>query len=209
MTDIPATGAYYTWTNKQETQSRVYSRLDRFLINQEWGDQFPDMVAHFHPVGLFDHSPCIVSHNQIGGMKRASFKYLNTWGKAPTFIPKVQMVWQQELPGHKMFCVVKKLKALKPDLKEINRECFSDIENATVLAEKELYAVQTQLYQDPQQADLIQQEIKISDSLRRLTEARDSVLLQKAKVKWTEHGDSNSAYFHGVIRRRCNQNKVI
>ncbi|XP_074305789.1 uncharacterized protein LOC141641010 [Silene latifolia] len=192
MTDIPATGAYYTWTNKQEPQSRVYSILDRFLINQEWGDQFPNMAAHNHPAGLFDHSPCIVSHNQIGGMKRASFKYFNMWGKAPTFIPKVYMVWQQEIPGHKMFCVVKKLKALKPVLKEINRECFSDIENATVLAEKELYA-----------------EIKISDSLRRLTEARDSFLLQKAKVKWTEHGDSNSAYFHGVIRRRCNQNKVI
>ncbi|XP_074314305.1 uncharacterized protein LOC141649517 [Silene latifolia] len=133
MTDIPATGAYYTWTNKQEPQTRVYSRLDRFLINQEWGDLFPDMNAHFHPAGLFDHSPCIVSHTQIGSMKRASFKYFNMWGKAPSFSPKVQMVWQQEIPGHKMFCVVKKLKALKPVLKDINKECFSDIENATLI----------------------------------------------------------------------------
>ncbi|XP_074265567.1 uncharacterized protein LOC141588007 [Silene latifolia] len=138
ITDIPATGAYFTWTNKQEPQSRVYSRLDRFPINQEWGDQFPDITAHFHPAGLFDHIPCIVSHTQLGSLKRASFKYFNMWGKAPSF-----------------------------------------------------------------------HEIKVSESLRRLTEARDSFLLQKAKVNWSERGDSNSIYFHGVIKKRCNQNKVI
>ncbi|XP_074283153.1 uncharacterized protein LOC141607698 [Silene latifolia] len=57
MTDIPATGAFYTWTNKQDSASRIYSRLDRFLINQDWQSSFPDMMAHFHPAGLFDHSP--------------------------------------------------------------------------------------------------------------------------------------------------------
>ncbi|XP_074316942.1 uncharacterized protein LOC141653160 [Silene latifolia] len=145
MTDITATGAYYTWTNKQEPQTRMYSRLDRFIINQKWGNQFPDMVAHFHHAGLFDHSPCIVSHAQVGTMRRASFKYFNMWGKAPSFIQKVQMVWQQEIPGHKMFSVVKNLKDLKPVLKEINKECFSDIENTTVLAEKDLYDLQLQL----------------------------------------------------------------
>ncbi|XP_074302879.1 uncharacterized protein LOC141637213 [Silene latifolia] len=36
LTDIHTTGAFYKWTNKQEAQTRVYSRLDRFLINQDW-----------------------------------------------------------------------------------------------------------------------------------------------------------------------------
>ncbi|XP_074305627.1 uncharacterized protein LOC141640848 [Silene latifolia] len=63
MTDIAATGAYYTWNNKQEPSTRVYSRLDRFLINQEWLNGYPDMRSHFHPEGLFDHCPCTDPHN--------------------------------------------------------------------------------------------------------------------------------------------------
>ncbi|XP_074292218.1 uncharacterized protein LOC141619085 [Silene latifolia] len=38
---------------------------------------------------------------------------------------------------------------------------------------------------------------------------RNGFLIQKAKAKWLEQGDNNTAYFHGVIKQRCNQNKVI
>ncbi|XP_074266861.1 uncharacterized protein LOC141590151 [Silene latifolia] len=79
VTDIAATGAYYTWTNKQKPLTRVFSRLNRFMVNQEWMTQFPNMMAHFHPEGLFDHCPCTVSNCEVGGGKRASFKYLNIY----------------------------------------------------------------------------------------------------------------------------------
>ncbi|XP_074315441.1 uncharacterized protein LOC141651640 [Silene latifolia] len=34
--DCPAIGSFYTWNNKQDPSTRVYSRLDRVLVNQEW-----------------------------------------------------------------------------------------------------------------------------------------------------------------------------
>ncbi|XP_074297940.1 uncharacterized protein LOC141628741 [Silene latifolia] len=34
--DSPAMGSLFTWNNKQDTATRVYSRLDRALINREW-----------------------------------------------------------------------------------------------------------------------------------------------------------------------------
>ncbi|XP_074314037.1 uncharacterized protein LOC141649241 [Silene latifolia] len=90
MIYISASGAYYTWTNKQELLTRVYRRLDRFIVNQDWSTQFPDMNAHFHPAGLVDHCPCIVSSNQVTSMRRSSFKYFNLWGKATSFLQRVQ-----------------------------------------------------------------------------------------------------------------------
>ncbi|XP_074271472.1 uncharacterized protein LOC141595407 [Silene latifolia] len=182
MTDIPATGAFYTWNNKQDPQSRIYSRLDRFLVNQKWQTTFPDMMAYFHLAGLFDHSLCTVSDAKLVMTRRASFKYFNMWGKAPDFLTRVQEEWDKNYPGHKMFNVVKKLKALKPMLKDLNKECYADIEKATKFAESELAAVQP---------------------------ARISFLKQKAKTQWLEDGDSNTAYFHGVMRKRFNLNKVI
>ncbi|XP_074298310.1 uncharacterized protein LOC141629164 [Silene latifolia] len=40
--DIAAIGAFYTWNNKQPPETRVYSRLDKWLVNQDWLDNFPE-----------------------------------------------------------------------------------------------------------------------------------------------------------------------
>ncbi|XP_074278596.1 uncharacterized protein LOC141602188 [Silene latifolia] len=52
-------GALYTWNNKQCPADRVYSRLYRFLVNQDWLNDFPLLYAHYLPEGTFDHTPCV------------------------------------------------------------------------------------------------------------------------------------------------------
>ncbi|XP_074297367.1 uncharacterized protein LOC141628079 [Silene latifolia] len=61
--DITSVGSVFTWNNKQKPEARIYSRLDRFLINKDWSDHMPDAYAHFLPEGLYDHNPCIVSQS--------------------------------------------------------------------------------------------------------------------------------------------------
>ncbi|XP_074305003.1 uncharacterized protein LOC141639928, partial [Silene latifolia] len=208
LTDIHTTGAYYTWTNKQEAQTRVYSRLDRFLINQDWFQGFPNMTAHFHPSGYFDHCPCVVSDNQLTVIRKTNFKYFNMWSKASSFLTTVQEEWQRRYEGYPMYCVTRKMKALKGRLKELNKECFSDVENAAILAEKTVLKIQGDLIDDPLNAELIQEEITALKSFKDLNDARQSYLRQKAKTQWLEDGDANSAYFHGAIKKRCSINKV-
>ncbi|XP_074265580.1 uncharacterized protein LOC141588019 [Silene latifolia] len=189
LTDIQTTGAFYTWTNKQEAQTRVYSRLDRFLVNQDWSQQFPNMTAHFFSFGYFDHFPCVVRDNQLDTIRKTNFKYFNMWSKAPSFLTTVQEEWQKSYFGYPMYCVTRKLKALKRRLKELNKECYSDVENSAILAEKE-------------------KEIKALKSFKELSDARQCYLKQKAKTQWLEDGDANTAYFHGAIKKRCFVNKV-
>ncbi|XP_074319673.1 uncharacterized protein LOC141656618 [Silene latifolia] len=112
MEDIPATGALFTWSNKQNSCDRVYSRLDRVIGNQEWLDIFGTSLAHFHPEGLFDHCPCTIMDKsaEIGGKK--SFKYFNMWGAAPTFKDFVAMSWATEYRGTKIMALETIQKAL-------------------------------------------------------------------------------------------------
>ncbi|XP_074305825.1 uncharacterized protein LOC141641047 [Silene latifolia] len=42
LQDIPAIGSFFTWNNKQGVESRVYSRIDRMLVNDEWISKFPE-----------------------------------------------------------------------------------------------------------------------------------------------------------------------
>ncbi|XP_074314233.1 uncharacterized protein LOC141649441 [Silene latifolia] len=111
------------------------------------------------------------------------------WSKSSSFLIKVQEEWNKHYEGHKMFSVVKKLKALKFPLKSLNRDCFADIETSANIAESDLLAIQNQLAQDPQNADLITREIETA-------------------TKWLEAGDSNTAYFHASIKKRNSLNKV-
>ncbi|XP_074288850.1 uncharacterized protein LOC141613998 [Silene latifolia] len=130
-------GAIYTLNNKQCPADRVYSRLDRFLVNQVWPNVYPQLFAHFLPGGTFDHTPCLVQPVIQDDKRTRPFKYFNMWSQSPNFKDIVQNGWHCDQRGTKMFELVTKLKALKPCLKSLNKEQFSDIEmNAEIILTK-------------------------------------------------------------------------
>ncbi|XP_074293363.1 uncharacterized protein LOC141620371 [Silene latifolia] len=186
LLDSPAVGSFYTWNNKQDPSTRVYSRLDRVLVNQEWLLSRGDAYAHFYNEGLFDHSPCIIQDSDT------TFQY---WSK----------FWQ----GTKMFKVVMKLKSLKKPLKDLNKNLFADVENSTAYAWKILDAIQTALTSNPTDPQLISQEREASQTYRDLQNACDSFLLQKSKASWVNQGDNNTRYFHSLLKGRSTKSKVF
>ncbi|XP_074301544.1 uncharacterized protein LOC141632943 [Silene latifolia] len=155
--DIPAHGAYYTWNNKHEAGDMVFSRIDRAMVNDEWLLQFQDTITMFHPKGLFDHCPCTMVLNFEGGYRKGSFKYFNMWGKDYKFIPVVKRIWEQQVAGFKMFQFVKKLKAFKKPLKDLNHSSYSNIETTTKVALMLLHNAQRKLHLDPSNFSLQQE----------------------------------------------------
>ncbi|XP_056697592.1 uncharacterized protein [Spinacia oleracea] len=61
LTEVKTMGRHFTWTNKQEGVDRVFSRIDRVLANEAWGDLFDGAEATFLPEGTFDHCPMILT----------------------------------------------------------------------------------------------------------------------------------------------------
>ncbi|XP_074292743.1 uncharacterized protein LOC141619622 [Silene latifolia] len=134
VTDCPAIGSYYTWANKQEPSSRVFSRLDRMLVNSSWLQDNASAYAHFYTEGTFDHTPCVVQ--TLGDFDKPirSFKYYNMWSKAAEVKTCVSLTWAKYWDGSHMFNLVKKLKSLKWPLKQLNKDNFDDIVNTTAKA---------------------------------------------------------------------------
>ncbi|XP_074292818.1 uncharacterized protein LOC141619696 [Silene latifolia] len=60
LIEMKTVGAFFTWNNKHENGTKVYSKLDRVLINADWLTTFPECYANFLPEGLFDHCPCLI-----------------------------------------------------------------------------------------------------------------------------------------------------
>ncbi|XP_074283278.1 uncharacterized protein LOC141607831 [Silene latifolia] len=168
MVDMPTTGSLFTWNNKQEAATRVFSRLDRALVNHEWIDQKKEFYAHFHPEGCFDHTPCIIQRLSDMGQMKGSFKYFNMWSTTEHFLPCVTQAWGHRITGTPMFKFVRKLKLLKQPLKQLNRELFADVENNTMRAWKHLESIQSQIRSDPTNPDLIRIEIKAAKEYQEL-----------------------------------------
>ncbi|XP_074290657.1 uncharacterized protein LOC141617369 [Silene latifolia] len=199
--DIDATWSLFTWNNKQKPEERIYSRIDRFLVNKDWCDHLPDLYAHFLPEGLMDHTPCIISSSKNSQRKRC-FKYFNMWGDAKEFLHTVRSNWDKNLMGTSMFRLVKNLKQLKPALKSLNKEGYADIEHSTRRLQKQVHDLQEQLGRNPIDTQLLIAEFEVSQELKTLSSARESFLAQKAKQLWMKEGDTNSAYFHGILKKK-------
>ncbi|XP_074314163.1 uncharacterized protein LOC141649369 [Silene latifolia] len=147
MEDIQATGALFTWSNKQEPQNRVYSRLDRAMGNFEWMQNFGDYMAHFHPEGLLNHCPCTTVDRTCDTQCRRSFKYFDMWGQSDMFKYCVANIWNRRKHGTRMF--------------------------------------QRDMVDKQGDYELMQQECLVAQELRKLQSARDSFLIQKAKIQWS------------------------
>ncbi|KAK9681951.1 hypothetical protein RND81_10G039400 [Saponaria officinalis] len=159
--------------------------------------------------GLFDHTPCIIQVKGAPSTRRRSFKYFNMWSGAADFIHCVQEGWNHPIRGTKMYCVVKKMKALKRSLKILNRSLFADVENNAIRAGLYLDFVQEHVKNYPTNAEWTEKELSAAATYSELRKACDSFLLQKSKAVWTSEGDNNIKYFHSVIKGRQIQNKIL
>ncbi|XP_074283335.1 uncharacterized protein LOC141607886 [Silene latifolia] len=143
------------------------------------------------------------------GGKKKPFKFFNMWTKVNDFQLSVSKVWQTKITGTPMFRVVRKLKLLKPALKGLNKDLFSDIERNADVAHSMLNDCQLQLRSDSTNSVLMDKERQVRESYQLLASEREDYMQQKAKCEWAKGGEANTVMFHQDIRQRQIHNKVL
>ncbi|XP_074290971.1 uncharacterized protein LOC141617705 [Silene latifolia] len=207
--DISAHGAFFTWTNKQDPSSRVFSRIDRMPVNRDWYSLYPDCNAYSMSEGLYDHNPCVCYRRMTDAKKKTQFKYFNMWSNAPEFKDIIKKEWNIQVRSTKMYRVVTKLKHLKQPLKALNRQRFSDVQKAAGVAKQLLTEIRETMHSDPLDHNILQAEQVAASNYKMPAEAQFSYLKQKAKIEWLREGDENSAFFHCQIKARQMTNKIF
>ncbi|XP_062103167.1 uncharacterized protein LOC133814188 [Humulus lupulus] len=82
---------------EERAEDRVYSKLDRAVVNPNWSDAFPNSKVVFLPEGSFDDCPILVSFYQeiCNGHKR--FWYYRMWRDAKNFSMLVKTSWDEAI----------------------------------------------------------------------------------------------------------------
>ncbi|GAV61623.1 hypothetical protein CFOL_v3_05150 [Cephalotus follicularis] len=174
-----------------------------------WLKDFSDLQAHFPPPGISDHSPCILPLQRSNSPGVRPFKYLNAWASHPSFLGLVKEVLSRWVEGSLLEVLGKKLRMLKPVLKELHRNFFKDPVLESAKIKQDLIALQANLDKDPTNEDARRTEKQLLEKYYKANWVEESCLKQKARVQWLRLGDSNSACFHRVIKVRQDRNTIV
>ena len=115
LKDLPLLGSPFTWSGGVNNQS--LSRLDQFLVNEEWDCRFSGSKQCVSPRPMFDHFPILLDG---GGLRKGPFlfRFENMWLKIEGFKDLLKTWWEQDsFSGSSSFILAEKLKVLKSKLK--------------------------------------------------------------------------------------------
>ncbi|XP_019256431.1 PREDICTED: uncharacterized protein LOC109234835 [Nicotiana attenuata] len=118
MCEMRTVGRDYTWTN-----SHVFSRIDRPIINAEWINTMPHVDAVIMDPLFSDHSPLCV---KIGDEQKTPkpFRFFNCLAEHKDFLDVVGEAWNKAPKTGKMAEVWRKLKEVRHALKRLNTKEF-------------------------------------------------------------------------------------
>ncbi|XP_028122001.1 uncharacterized protein LOC114319190 [Camellia sinensis] len=174
LSDVSMIERKYTWCNSQVGER--WSRLDRFLVSPEWLEWFRFKLWGLSRL-LSDHCLLILMEDDRDWDPRP-FRFLNAWVLHPTFINKVNSVWEStHVDGWAEFRLKIKLKSLKEALKVWNNEMFGNVEFKLKEAEDAMHALDLAAEVRPLQNHevLSRREIKWEISkMRKMKEWRQS-----------------------------------
>lgn len=129
LADIEARGTLFTWGNGRP-EDPILRNLDKVLGNEQWRNQFSDIVAYFDSPGDCDHSPCLVDLNVNVRSRKCSFKYFSFLDMHPNFLDSVKSAWDEEIPVRlKLYSLGQKLSHVKKSCRKLNKEGFSNIQH--------------------------------------------------------------------------------
>ncbi|XP_021993289.1 uncharacterized protein LOC110890031 [Helianthus annuus] len=205
--DINSSGLHYTWSNKQK-QGAVFKKIDRVMGNTPFIDVFPAAAACYHPYRISDHSPCILSLPSLTREKPKPFKFVNLLSEKKGFMEEVKRIWDVDMQGFPMFQVVQKLKALKRPLRKLFQQ-QGNLHEKVKEARNNLDACQRAMDEAPMNLELKTQHDNLI--VRYIDATRDEAMFlqQKSKVEWLALGDSNTKFFHNVVKAKNHRSRIF
>ncbi|XP_010253034.1 PREDICTED: uncharacterized protein LOC104594458 [Nelumbo nucifera] len=196
----------FTWTNCQE--SPILSKLDRFLVTQDWEDHWGNLISRILPRLTSDHWPiCLNQEGNGGGPK--PFWFEDMWLTVPSFVQKVRNWWEEDTSVARWEGIRfhRKLKNLKGKLKEWNSNQFGRIEErkSTLISRIE------EIDRREEEGQMGMEE-KERTNLKKELEAtllREEISWkQKSRERWIKEGDGNTRYFHAIANGRRRKNFI-
>ncbi|KAG7536891.1 Endonuclease/exonuclease/phosphatase superfamily [Arabidopsis suecica] len=210
LMDIGSHGPLFTWCNKQD-EGVICKKLDRVLINSAMLNHYSQAYCVYEPGGCSDHLQSRIQIQREKVAKRKPFKFTNSIATMPEFLHLLHSYWQ-DTPTlfhstSAMFRFSKKLKNLKPQLRNLSREKLGNLQKRVTVAFKDLCEKQKETLLRPTDIAL-KEETEAYYKWNHLAELEEKFLKQRSKLHWLDVGDQNNKVFHNAVKLRESKNSI-
>ena len=203
--EIPSVGKRFTWFN---SNGLAKSRLDRVLVSEERLVQWPCCKQYVQQREVSDHCALVVKF-VVKDWGPRPFRSIDAWLSEKGFCEMVRDKWfVYSIEGSGFSRLKEKLKRLKSDLKVWNRDVFGNIHTRKKNILEAIKDLDDQnCVGSLSDCDRVKRYELICD-LWEIDKKLDSLMCQKARIKWLKNGDSCTKFYHSTLRWRRLRNEV-
>ncbi|XP_059630689.1 uncharacterized protein LOC132273684 [Cornus florida] len=208
LSEVPTSNGVFTWCNNRHSNRRIYAKLDRSLINEEWGQVFPNSHIMLTPHLTSDHWGLKMMFPLQIAEGPKPFRFLCVWNQQPIVKDMIVEVWKTKTSGDPIKRLLYKLKLTKQAIKDWNKNKFGSVYEEAISCRKKLADIQYQLRDDSMNERLIQIEKEGRMSLEAAISNETILLAQKSRIKWVKEQDRCTKFYFQKIKQHRAKNNI-
>nr|GEX03168.1 RNA-directed DNA polymerase, eukaryota [Tanacetum cinerariifolium] len=174
LNDISLGGYRFTWSDNKGSKM---SKLDKFLVSEDFLDSFHSITGVVLEKGLPDHRPILLKLFEVD-YRPTPFRFFHSWLEMDGFKDLVADSWKND-------GVMEANESAK--IKKEHQDTLLTIDHLIdhgIVSEDNL--------------SRRRDAIRVLNDVDKL----DSIdIAQKARVRWALEGDENTSFFHGVVKK--------
>ncbi|XP_058770682.1 uncharacterized protein LOC131644227 [Vicia villosa] len=207
LVDVPSKGKKFTWYSGD---GRSMSRIDRFLVSSKIINDWGVVGQLVGDRDISDHCPVWFVVDKLNWGPKP-FKFNNEWFTFSSFLPFVEKDWKDlVMEGRGDYVLKEKLSRIKGRLRWWNKTIFGRIDLEVEEGVRDINEGDSRL--EDTTKDLIGESLLDRQEANKRfwlnLRIKEIMLVQKSRLKWLNEGDSNSAFFHKVVKERRRFNHI-
>jgi len=205
LVDLPLRGRTYTW---YRGDGRSMSRIDRFLLSEQWCLTWSNCIQMAVSRGLSDHCPLVLAVDiQNWGPKPV--RMLKCWADFPGYDSFVRDTWRSlQICGWGSFVLKEKLKSLKLALRDWHQRHAQNIPARLSSLKENIASLDLKGESEVLSDGEILELHGMSEEMFSLARVSSSINWQQSRALWLKEGDANSKFFHRVMSSRRSRNAI-